>query len=164
MKMGLPYTYIKYTTQNIPKTDSKNLGSLNIGAGENYLFVLYDYFNKISGYTFCDYNSYIDPLDNKKCIPCQKDTYSLEIPATKCYNLKESVSDELDPKRDFIKGMDETGPNVILIISLTVIAFGVFLISIFFILLIKKKCCKKRVTLRRRIEAEGGLNNSNATL
>jgi hypothetical protein len=64
--------------------------------------MMYDYFNEIYAFTQCDYLSYIDPSDNRSCIPCAKGTFSLDNPATVCYDLDGTIPDYLQTKAAFV--------------------------------------------------------------
>ena len=54
--------------------------------------MMYDIFNKVYGFTQCDYRNYIDLNDLRACKPCPENSYSLDNPPTKCYNKRDFVS------------------------------------------------------------------------
>lgn len=70
--------YVNLTTFSVPLPDKDNYGELNIGAGNSYLMFMYDYFDKIYGYSQCDYTHYTDPSNPRKCLPCGSGKYSLD--------------------------------------------------------------------------------------
>jgi hypothetical protein len=84
--------YVKYNQFDVPDPDTNNYGNLNIGSGENYILMMYDNFDRISGYAQCTYYEQLDPKDIRKCIKCPDGTYSLDGQANKCYPCSKSNS------------------------------------------------------------------------
>jgi hypothetical protein len=98
---------------------------------------MYDYFDRVYGFTQCDYKSYIDPNHKYNCTPCSKGSFSLDNNPTKCYSCDETVPDYLKEKQEFICYMESTGPNVPLIVFLSVLGLIIFVISVSIAILIK---------------------------
>jgi hypothetical protein len=43
--------YVNTTTQDIPAPDDNNYGEVNTAAGDDYYMVMYDYFDRVYGFT-----------------------------------------------------------------------------------------------------------------
>lgn len=61
------------TLDDYISSDVSNAGEINIGAGNHYLFAVYDKFNKIYGFNLCSYAQYYDKWDHRVCHPSNLD-------------------------------------------------------------------------------------------
>lgn len=50
-RTAVPTFYINSTTQTVPIPNKNNRGKINIGAGNKYLLMMYEYFDQIYGFT-----------------------------------------------------------------------------------------------------------------
>ena len=67
--------------QNIyPKDHDKNFGnSFNLAAGQNYLMLNYEHFDKVHGYIICGFNQHVE-LKSRSCVLNKKGYFSLDFP------------------------------------------------------------------------------------
>ena len=102
--------------------------------------MMYDYFDQIYGFTHCDFNSFINPIDNRSCIPCPANTYSLDQPAITCYDVGSAdIPEYLSTKAEFIQILQKESMNVGLIITASILSIGIFIFAIIFVILVRKK-------------------------
>jgi len=66
-----PLVYTNTSTLALPDQNVNNSGSPMMGAGDNYVLVIYEEFDSIFGFTQCDYKSYISSEDNRNCLSCE---------------------------------------------------------------------------------------------
>ncbi|CDW85266.1 e3 ubiquitin-protein ligase rnf13 [Stylonychia lemnae] len=135
-------------TINYP-TDSSNNGSLRLAGGWEKLFITTSIFDKIQGYHFCSYNQYLNK-DTNKCMPCGRYKTSLGPSSDSCIDCQSdfSGSDKDNKKLSFICEIIEGKINLILIVALSILCFGIICLIVVSIVMCKVKgflCFKKPI-------------------
>ena len=48
-------------------SNNENFGPINLGGGQKYLIAIFDKFDKIYGYTMCNYTQVVETIGSDKC-------------------------------------------------------------------------------------------------
>lgn len=124
--------------------DNNNKGRLKIVAGANYLMLMHNEFDRITGYTYCDYGSRASSYDLTSCSPCQEGTHSIDMGSDECHSCDSELSGEERIKKiKFLCVEESSSRSIALILAVIVLCVGSCCMGTLMMVICKKKkyCC-----------------------